>query len=71
MDEKIEITTNEKDRIKKDSIFKLYLSYCMSNDFKDSKESKVVFYRTLIEKFNIEIYRDREFKCVKFINQLH
>ena len=38
---------------------------CMSNDFKDSKESKAVFYRTLREKYGLEIHRDREFKCVK------
>ena len=28
---------------------------------------KNVFYRTLLEKYKLEIHREREFKCVKFI----
>lgn len=67
MDEKIEITTDEKDRIKKDSIFNSYSFYCKNSDFKDCAIGKVAFYRTLREKYKLEIHRDREFKCVKFI----
>lgn len=67
MDEKIQITTDEKDRIKKDSIFNSYSFYCKNSDFKDCAIGKVAFYRTLREKYKLEIHRDREFKFVKFI----
>ena len=67
MDEKIEITTNEKDRIKKVSIFNSYSFFCKNSDFKDCTIGIIAFYKTLREKYKLEIHRDREFKCVKFI----
>lgn len=67
MDEKIQITTDDKDRIKKASIFNSYSFYCKNSDFKDCAIGMIAFYKTLREKYNLEIHRDREFKCVKFI----
>jgi P4 family phage/plasmid primase-like protien len=67
LDEKIEISPNDKDRIKKDTVYKMYLSYCRINNFDNIKVGKLEFYKTLINKYNFEIYRDREFKFIKFI----
>jgi hypothetical protein len=67
LDEKIEISTNDKDRIKKDTVYKMYLSYCRINNFDNIKVGKLEFYKTLISKYNFEIYRDREFKFIQFI----
>jgi P4 family phage/plasmid primase-like protien len=67
MDEKIEITLNDKDRIKKDTIYKMYLSYCRINNYDNIKVGKSEFYKALTDKYYLGVYRDREFKCIKFI----
>ena len=65
--EKLEITSNSKDRIKKDVLFSSYIDYCQENDFKNIKAGKQEFYKTLTNKFSLSIYRDREFENVKFV----
>jgi P4 family phage/plasmid primase-like protien len=67
MDEKIEITLNDKDRIKKDTIYKMYLSYCRINNYDNIKVGKSEFYKALTDIYYLGVYRDREFKCIKFI----
>jgi P4 family phage/plasmid primase-like protien len=67
IDEKIEFTTDERDRIKKDTVYKMYLSYCKLNNMDNIKVSKVELYREFKNVYKIEIYRDREFKNIKFI----
>lgn len=65
MSEKIEITKNDKDRISKPALYQKYISFCHDNDLITLKVSKIEFYSKLKSDYELEIYRDREFKGLK------
>jgi P4 family phage/plasmid primase-like protien len=69
MDEKIEITdfNIKEDRIKKDTLYKMYIQYCLSNDLIQIKVSKTELYNSMENIYNLQIHRDREYKGIKFI----
>jgi len=66
-DDCIEITDNGKDRIQKKDLWSRYNEFCFDGEFQSIKVGKVEFYDYIEKKFNLNIHRNKEYKCVKYI----
>ena len=60
----LERTESSQDRILKTELYRLYNTYCIENGFDNIGRNK--FYSTLLETYNLDVIRDRQFTNIKY-----
>jgi len=64
-EEKVVITENKDDRFPRPKLYKQYQGFCIENELHRLMVGRATFNSYIIKNFNLEIYRDREWKGIK------
>jgi P4 family phage/plasmid primase-like protien len=63
-----QITTNNKDRVRRTDLFEHYLSYCKKSEIENAISGRTKFYKAFNDRYNLRIYRNESFCCIKKID---